>query len=82
MHPDFLIDIVKAKHVSLSERFANEGLLYSRPFKLAACFPTLTLCSSVARGGQEGAAAPPIIARDEFCNSPKSVEKLKGGGGG
>ena len=24
--------------------------------------------------------APPIIARDEFCNSSKSVEKLKGGG--
>ena len=36
--------------------------------------------SSVARGGQEGAAAPPIIARDEYCNSPKSVEKLEGGG--
>ena len=33
-----------------------------------------------SQGGQEGAAAPPIIARDEFCNSPKSVEKLKGGG--
>ena len=39
------------------------------------------MASSVARGGQEGAVAPPIIARDEFCNSPKSVEKLKGGGG-
>ena len=38
------------------------------------------MSSSVARGGQEGAAAPPIIARDEFCNSPKSVEKLEGGG--
>ena len=35
------------------------------------------LGSSVARGGQRGAATPPIIANDEFCDSSKSVEKLR-----
>ena len=37
--------------------------------------------SSVARGGKGGQPPPPpIIARDEFCNPSKSVEKLRGGG--
>ena len=39
------------------------------------------LGSSVAKGARgEGAAAPPIIAKDEFYDSSKSVEKLRGGG--
>ena len=42
--------------------------------------PSQHKISSVARGNG-GAAAPQIIAKDEFCDSSKSVEKLKGGGG-
>ena len=38
----------------------------------------LPLSSSVARG-QRGVAVPSIIAKDEFCDSSKSVEKLMGG---
>ena len=63
--------IPEAKHEMKFHLFEkeNEVFLLQRNF----------LYSSVARGAK-GGGRPPISAKDEFCDSSKSVEKLKGGG--
>ena len=63
-----------ARRICLSMVFLNGSEKFT-----FACFLNSVAC--LTRGGQRGAVAPPpIITKDEFCDSSKSVEKLMVGG--